>query len=244
METKSRSNRYAPKQEVVGKLSDFLLRSCGERNVLRPIKENNEKSVVRFRGDENIENLLTKWTNSGTINPSHFYDLKNELKILLKGFSDLYGLDDKDSYALARQILMNKENTRIRNWQKKAFKDDFYRFKQNLRSSISTSIKKNKFYPSTEKILGCDLDTFVNELVTKSSEDTEIDHIVPMSLANNNDEAIALNHHSNLQVVSKEYNRFKKNRFIKKKNLDKVISRHRDPKLIKKIVERSGIKII
>jgi hypothetical protein len=46
------------------------------------------------------------------------------------------------------------------------------------------------------------------------------------------------------EKFSKEYNQMKKNKFIKKKNLDKVISRHRDPKLIKKIVERSGIKII
>ena len=45
-----------------------------------------------------------------------------------------------------------------------------------------------------------------------NDEEVEIDHIIPLSIANTEQEIINLCHYSNLQLLKKEDNRFKSNK--------------------------------
>jgi len=130
----------------------------------------------------------------------------------------------------------NKEeiNERNNNYYKKRRKEDsIFRFKINIRSKISKSIKKiqsNK-YDKTEEILGCTYIEFREYLEKKfecwmnwenrglyngtNNYGWDIDHIIPLSTANTLLELLPLLHYSNCQPLCSYINRdVKKNKLF------------------------------
>ncbi len=129
----------------------------------------------------------------------------------------------------------NKEKTLLTNnayRNKRKQSDPLYKLSVSLRSMISTTIKKNgyKKLSKTELILGCSFD-FLKQHLESQFQDWmswdnyglyngelnygwDIDHIVPLSSALNENDLLRLNHYSNLKPLC-SYN----NRYIKRDNV-------------------------
>lgn len=97
-----------------------------------------------------------------------------------------------------------------------------FKLSHNTRSLINGTFKracKGKFnkLEKTENILGCTLEEFIKHLQSLFTEgmtlenygEWEIDHIIPVSSAKNEEEVIKLNHYTNLQPLWKSDNRSK-----------------------------------
>ena len=90
-------------------------------------------------------------------------------------------------------------------------KDDLYRLKKNLRCNIKDALTKRGFSKSkkTEEILGCTLMFFIEYVESKfvdgmsweNRDEWHLDHIKPMKLATNQEEAIELNRYTNFQPL-------------------------------------------
>lgn len=145
----------------------------------------------------------------------------------------------------------NKDN--IREQKKQYMKtrlsnDSLFKLKNNISCLVRKSIK-NQGYSKNSKtfeILGCSFEHLMNWLDFEkwNNEDCHIDHIIPVSLAKNEDEVLLLNHYTNLQVLSAEDNLKKGNRNVKFENLIKVVNNHPEPIKITKILNHSNINLL
>lgn len=109
----------------------------------------------------------------------------------------------------------NKINQQVLN---KKRNDYIFRLKCQTRNVLLNSFKRNGKIKSekTEKILGCDLEYFVNYLLQTfknnygyewgKKEPVHIDHIIPLATAKTEEEVIKLNHYTNLQLLKAEDN--------------------------------------
>ena len=175
-----------------------------------------------------------------------------------KEYDKQYYLDNKDKknqYHLdnlekikeknKQWYLKNKEKIN-ENKKNRRKTDPLFRLTLNIRSSIRLALT-NKSYTKkskTHQILGCEYDFFASYLdLSKYNEDSHIDHVVPVSLANTEEEIILLNHYSNFQLLSSKENIIKGNRYIKIENYMRVLHNHPNPKKLKEIVNRSNINI-
>jgi len=132
----------------------------------------------------------------------------------------------------------NKEKTLLTNntyRNKRKQSDPLFKLSTNLRTMIGGAIKKNgyKKLSKTELILGCSFDFlkqhFESQFQTWMTWDNyglyngqlnygwDIDHIVPLSSALNENDLLRLNHYSNLRPLC-SYN----NRYIKRDNVNIV----------------------
>lgn len=112
-----------------------------------------------------------------------------------------------------------KKRTRTqRNLREKKKRDNnnIYRLSISVRSLIGKSVKYKGSQKSkkTEEILGCTIEDFIKYIQSKFKEgmtlenygEWHIDHIIPVSSANNEEELIKLNHYTNLQPLWAEEN--------------------------------------
>lgn len=102
-------------------------------------------------------------------------------------------------------------------------KDKKFKLKMQLRNMIRFSFyRKGKIKSKkTEEIVGISINELYEHLLKTfkenykydyNDEEVEIDHIIPLSVANTEEEIINLCHYSNLQLLKKEDNRFKSNK--------------------------------
>jgi len=126
----------------------------------------------------------------------------------------------------------------INRWKKNEYQknrkktDMLYRLKCNVRSYLCNTLKNKK--DKTCHILGCSFEEFKNHIESlwqpwmnwgnyglyngEFGYGWDIDHIVPISSANTEEQIIRLNHYSNLQPLCSKINRYiKKDSFISKK---------------------------
>jgi hypothetical protein len=118
-----------------------------------------------------------------------------------------------------------------KNRQKKIKNDNIYKLTENIRASITSSLK-NKGYTKKTKtfnILGCSYEDFKIHLEKQfeswmnwenkgnpkdgkfePNKTWDIDHIIPLSSAKTEEELIKLNHYTNLRPLCSYYNRFVK----------------------------------
>ena len=102
--------------------------------------------------------------------------------------------------------------------------DKLYKLKEQSRDVIKKSFRgvlKGK-RGKTTKILGCDLDFFVNYLLSTfknnygydwdGKESVHIDHIIPLSIANSKEDVIKLCNYKNLQLLKARDNLKKGNK--------------------------------
>ena len=116
-------------------------------------------------------------------------------------------------------------------YRKKISTDPLFKFKKNIRSSISKSIRNMgyKKIQKTEQILGCTIEAF-KEYIESQFEDWmnwnnygnpkngiyepnktwDIDHIVPITSAITENAILELNHYTNLKPLCSYYNRWVK----------------------------------
>ena len=144
--------------------------------------------------------------------------LRDKINVKRKEYYNL----NKDKINIQKRILLNE----------KYKNNNLYRITTNIRNLISRVIKNKGFYKSfsSEKILGCSYEEFKLYLESKFEDfmtwdnyglyngelnhGWDIDHIIPISTAKSEEDAIRLNHYTNLQPLCSYTNRV-----IKRNNL-------------------------
>ena len=147
----------------------------------------------------------------------YYLDNKDNIKNKIKE----YKLNNKD-YIKQYNISYIKEN------KEKIKKNPILKINGNIRTAIYFSLKKNKFSKNlkTEEIIGCSFDEFKIYLESKFeywmnwgnygkyngelNYGWDIDHIIPLSSASNEEDIIKLNHCNNLQPLCSYTNRYVK----------------------------------
>ena len=189
-----------------------------------------EKSINDFYKDKTKKDgraskcNLCKFTYMKQYRGSDSYKLKNRInaKIYCDGNKEKAKNANKKYYQENKEKLNDLHKKYI---NKKLLSDSFFKLKHNIRTAIINSFryrtfnKKNK----TLKILGCSFEDFKLHLESKfepwmswsnyglyngeKNFGWDIDHIIPLSIANTEEEVIKLNHYTNLQPLCSYINR-------------------------------------
>ena len=140
------------------------------------------------------------------------YIERNKEKI--KQYNKKWEFENKE-YRNKYSIKLKKEKSKT---------DSLYRLKLKVRPMLFNSFKRNKHTKNekSEKILGCNIDFFVNYLLQTFKnnygyewdgiEKVHIDHIKPLSTAKTRKEVIELCHYRNLQLLKAKDNLMKHNK--------------------------------
>ena len=111
-------------------------------------------------------------------------------------------------------------------WRREKKKDPIYKLKYQTSSMIRNCFVRKNYKKTTKtmKILGCDYSFFINHLLKTYRDnygidwdgivEVEIDHIYPLSKAQTKEEVIKLCHYTNLQLLTKEDNRKKRDKIL------------------------------
>lgn len=147
---------------------------------------------------------------------------KEQQKIYNNNYTQLN--KDKKQKASTKWAQNNKEHIKL-HIKNRRNNDSSFKLSGNIRALIYGSFKKvckGQFSKSksTEEILGCTIEEFINYLQSQFTEgmtlenhgEWEMDHIVPVSSAKVEEEICMLNHYTNFQPLWKEDNRKKGNK--------------------------------
>ena len=164
------------------------------------------------------------------------YYIENKEDILLKNKD--YRDNNKDSAKIYKSMYYSKNREKLIKYScdyhlDKMKNDMLYRFSSNIRNLIKISIKSRGYKKSskTGDILGCTTNEFKDYIESKFESwmtwenrgiyngeinyGWDIDHIIPISSAETEEDVIRLNHYTNLQPLCSYTNRH-----IKKDRLD------------------------
>ncbi len=196
------------------------------------IKEYNKE--YRDLNKEKCKSLYKEWR----IKNKEYKKLKDKEyqsnnKDKMKEYRDKRNKEDIKNYN-SNYYLNNKETILLNNYYYKKNRkqnDSLFKLSENIRSLISNSFKRCGFskISKTNEILGCSFEEFKIYLESKfeywMSWDNrgmyngelnygwDIDHIIPLSSAENEEDIMKLNHYTNLQPLCSYKNRnIKKNK--------------------------------
>lgn len=141
------------------------------------------------------------------------YEITEERKLYSKNYMKKWRRENKEHIKeyKRKEYHKNKDN-------------ELYKFKIQIRNLISISFEKKGYKKGskTEKILGCNYETFINHLLETYKKNygvewdkidsVHIDHIKPLSLAQTENDIIELNHYTNLQLLKAKDNLKKSNK--------------------------------
>jgi hypothetical protein len=189
------------------------------KNNIDSILENDKLKRDNLTIDEKVKisEYNKKWRESNKeiekVKKQDYYK-ENKDVFLLK--AKIYRENNKDyikNYQLNyKETKNNKRNERLKN-------DVIYKLEKSIRSNIYDIFKRNGYKKSsrTSKILGCSYEDFKLYLESKFEDwmnwnnrglyngelnyGWDIDHIIPISSANTEDDIIKLNHYKNLQPL-------------------------------------------
>lgn len=152
--------------------------------------------------------------------------LKNKSKILEqhKIYDNLHKKEKRERHQKYYEKNKDKLKKYALNYiNTKRKKDKNFKLKMQLRNMIRFSFyRKGKIKSKkTEEIVGISINELYKYLLKTyknnygyeyNNEEVEIDHIIPLSTANTEEEIINLCHYTNLQLLKKEDNRIKSNK--------------------------------
>lgn len=132
-------------------------------------------------------------------------------------------IKDKERYKNNREKIIKRVVEYTRN---KRETDPVCSLKNSITALIHYALKNKNFKKTTRthSILGCSYEEFKVHLEDNkynlkiTDKDVDIDHIIPISSAQTEEEVLKLNHYTNFQLLPSEYNRHMK----KAKTWDKV----------------------
>jgi hypothetical protein len=117
-----------------------------------------------------------------------------------------------------------------------------------IRKLVKNSYKRFGKDSSTEQIIGISYKGFIEWLDKGDLKHTDkglhIDHCVPQSLGQNQDDLAILNHYSNLQLMNSKANMQKSNKYIYKEQLTITLAKSPNSKRLLELIKQSGIVII
>ena len=169
-------------------------------------------------------------------NRNYYQENKEEVKEL---HSNYY---QQNKEKIKDRIQRNKTN-RCKN-------DPVFRLRCYLGAQISNLHKRAKCGKKRDgnkyhKTLCCTRNEFIDWLYNHASngfteaDNPQIDHVVPRSWADTEEELYALNHFSNIQLLSKEENDKKNTNPPQHHNFQRVLDNHPNPQLIQEIYDRN-----
>jgi len=187
-------------------------------------KNYNNKNILKIKE----YNKIYKSNNKSQIQE---YNNKEEIKLLKKQYSKNYYNQNKDQKIEYQKKYKELNPQYMNNYMISRYNNDIlFKLKSNIRTLIYLSFKSKKPTKS-QSILGCSFEEFKLYLESKFEPwmnwnnrglynggfnyGWDIDHIIPISSAQNEEEIIKLNHYTNLQPLCSKINRE-----IKKNKLD------------------------
>ena len=207
---------------------------------------------------ENQERMSVYWRNwykknkekKSEYKKEHYQKNKEEILRKKKIYRQQEHIKEQDKEYRKKYREQNREkiNALQNQYAKDRKKHDLlYKCRVNTRVLISKSFSNQNLSKKSKtfKILGCSPEWFYNEWLEKkyNPPHSHLDHIIPISLAQNEKEVILLNHYSNFQVLSPEQNISKGNKYISLQGLNKVLANHPYVKDVKYIIKREGIEV-
>ena len=163
------------------------------------------------------------------------YYLKNKLKIDKK--IKEYGTKNKEK--IRKYITLYHKNRRDT--------DPLFKLRLYTSKSVRGSLLRKGYGKKTKtyNILKCEYDFFNKWLNGKASngytygiEDLHLDHVIPISLAETEEEILLLCHYSNYQLLTADENLAKSNSYVNPTNLKRVLEHHPNPDKIREIHAR------
>jgi hypothetical protein len=212
------------------------MKKCSKCNELKPFKDFNKDSQKIDNLTSRCKECL-KSNYDKSIKHNYYQNNREEISLKKK----LYYQNNKEEIKLQRKLYRvnnldkqktynfnkkEKNNIYCKEYNKERKKIDIiFKLKSNIRGLICNTFKKagNGEYKKSkrsEEILGCTLEEFINYMQSKFVEgmtlgnhgEWEMDHIIPISSAQTENDVIKLNHYSNFQPLWKEDNRRKSNK--------------------------------
>lgn len=185
----------------------------------------NNKESLNLRGKENYKNNLERYKEQNK-------KYQTEHKEVIAAYKKQYAADNSDKireYRTENKSKLNENRKKYRRNKKDS--DPLFKLKGDIRGLILQAFKKSckgkyKKNSKTLNILGCSHEEFKAHIESQflnwmnwnnhgNCETNEynctwnIDHIMPISLARNEDEIYMLNHWSNFQPLCSKVNRDK-----------------------------------
>jgi len=210
-----------------------------QKNKEKILEKSDEEKKLKKEYDTNYrqknKEKLNEYYNSEEYkNKKKEYYLKNKDKIKEKNKE--YQNKNKDKIKEKNKEYQDKNKDKIIEYhkvykQEKRKNNYLFKIQESLRSSIRTSLKDKGYTKKsrTFEILGCSYEDFKIHLesqfldwmnwsnygnpedgIYELNKTWDIDHIIPISSATNEDELLKLNHYTNLQPLCSYYNRFVK----------------------------------
>jgi hypothetical protein len=164
---------------------------------------------------KNSEKVKEYFSEYRELNSDRIKSNRESKKDKMKEYLIKYYQENKDK--------MRKDNTSYK--KNRLINDELFKLTSNIRTLISNSIRRNGFSKNkkTSDILGCSFEEFKSYLESKFEPwmnwenrglyngdfnyGWDIDHIIPISNAKNEEEIIKLSHYTNLQPLCSKINR-------------------------------------
>jgi hypothetical protein len=196
------------------------MKTCKKCNIEKELSEYYSHPAYKDGLQPLCKICKNKYQKQHRLDNKEYYDQKNKQWYLdnREHVKQCY-LDNKEKYkeTSRKWYLDNREhyNNRQRQWDKQRRQTDpLYKFSCNIRTLISDSFKRKGYKKNTktELILGCRIDEFKDyiqsQFIYPMSFDNhglvwEIDHVIPISSAKDENEIIGLNHYTNLKPLFK-----------------------------------------
>lgn len=143
---------------------------------------------------------------------------KNNINYV-KEYRKKYREEHKEEIQLKNKEWRKNNKDKIKKIQQKDYvkrrNEPLLQFKDTIRNRIGESFRKYGYVKSkkTEKILGCNINDFINYLIQTYEDNynekweweylskVHIDHIIPLATAKSEDDVIKLCHYTNLQLL-------------------------------------------
>lgn len=210
---------------------------CKECNALKSRKSKKDKEKIkqynkeyRLKNSDNLKKSANKYylDNIDKIkNRTREYSKTEKSKDYKKKYRELNKSYYSEYNSAYRELKKEEMREYFRQYRRsKRNSDTLYKLKDSIRHRITESMKSKGYSKnnSTVHILGCSINYLREYLESKfelwmSWENYgkfngelnygwDIDHIIPLSSANNEDELIKLNHFTNLQPLCSYVNRY------------------------------------
>ena len=201
---------------------------------------NNKEKISQYRKDYRKEN------KDSIKSSKQLYYSNNKEKT--KSTVSKYYKFNQEKIDKKRKEWRDKNRRKINKYKNlRKEKDPLFKLRCVISRTIYLSIKRLEYSKKTKtyNILKCDYDFFMQWLNGLASNgytygigDLHLDHVIPISLAETEDEAILLSHYSNYQLLSADENIVKGNRYVNPTNLKRVLEHHPEPNKIKEIYSR------
>jgi hypothetical protein len=189
--------------------------------------EKNKEMLIRKSSEQNKKPIRKKWKDD---NSEH-----------LSNYNKRYKEDNKEKINEQQKDYRNRNKERINEDRRNRMKSNpLYRISTNVRNIVKYSIRRMGYTKrsKTYKILGCSFEEFKLHIesqfepwmswdnygkieVGKFNVGWDMDHIIPISSATNEDDVIKLNHYTNLQPLCSYTNRYLKKDTIYNSPLEK-----------------------